>query len=280
MGQIPGAGRLASRVCVITGTARGVGRAAARRFADEGAHVVGVDIDAGGNAETARLVAEDGNEVTLLDGDVNDDALLGDVVEWCQRDHGRVDVLFNNAVHVVEGSVETTDLADWSPVMETNVKAPLRWTRALVPLLAASGRGSIINHSSIDGVYVNPHLALYSVSKAALGGLTRASAAALADRGIRANAIASGNATRSALDPEGGTAFARDLVASTVGVSWSRMFEQLAFNTPGQRIGTVEELAGVALFLASDDSAFVNGVTLLVDGGRGSLTPGTGLVPC
>lgn len=271
------AGRLVGRVCVITGTASGVGRATARRFAAEGAHVVGVDINADGHRQTARQLEKDGHRAVLIDGDVNDDAVLDRVLAHCERQHSKVDVLFNNAVLLTQGTVDEVRLADWEPVMNTNVRAPLRWTQAFAPLLMRSGRGSIINHSSIDGVYANPHVALYSISKAALGGLTRATAASYADHGMRANAIASGNAIRSASDPAGGTAFADTLLASAE-VSWARMFERLTDNTPGRRSGTVEELAGVALFLASDDSTFVNGATILVDGGRGSLTPGTGLV--
>jgi len=274
----PGRLRLAGRVCVITGTARGVGRAAARLFTSEGAEVIGVDVDVDGNRRTQQLIEAAGGRAHLLDGDVNDPSLLLQIVDHCTRHFGRVDVLFNNAVWVVEDSVDDVDLEEWDRVMDTNVKAPLRYTQALTPLLTASGHGSIINHSSIDGVLTNPHLASYSISKAALGGLTRASAACLADRGIRANAIASGNATRSIDADNLGTGFSERLLASE-SVSWARMFKQLAWNTPGQRVGTVEDLARVALFLASDDSAFVNGVSLLVDGGRGSLTPGTGLIP-
>jgi NAD(P)-dependent dehydrogenase (short-subunit alcohol dehydrogenase family) len=264
--------RLEDRVCVITGTATGAGYATALLFAEHGATVVGVDIEGALGRACATAVGERGGASSFIEGDVSDPALSEQVAQHCEREYGRCDVLFNNAAVVVSDTVETFDLANWNRVFQVNVIGPLLFSRALAPLLAVSGRGSIINHSSIDGIYGNPHVASYSASKAALDSLTRLMAHTYAAQGIRTNSIASGNISRSRGAPaprrSGG-------LIETDPELRERLLKQVQDNTPGGRVGTAEDAADVALFFATDDSVFVNGVSLLVSGGRGALTPGT-----
>jgi NAD(P)-dependent dehydrogenase (short-subunit alcohol dehydrogenase family) len=260
---------LNDRVCVITGTARGVGRAAAELFARHGGVVVGVDINGEGGHETLELIRSAQGRGSFVTADVADPETARIVAEHCEQQYGRVDVLFNNAATVAVDTVEEFDVVQWNRVMAVNVTGPLMLARRLAPSLAASGHGSIINHSSIDGILGNPTIASYSTSKAALNGLTRLMAYTYGRVGIRANSICSGNLSGSAAGSSVATG------SSSQNPAARRMYENLEAETPGRRAGTIEEAASVALFLASDASSFVNGAEILVTGGRGSLTPGT-----
>jgi NAD(P)-dependent dehydrogenase (short-subunit alcohol dehydrogenase family) len=232
-----------------------------------------LDIDGDSGRETSKLVERAGGNGTFVEADVSDSDAVRALGEHCDREHGRVDVLFNNAAIGVNDTVESFDLEQWDRVMAVDVKGPLLCAQVLASQLAASGHGSIINHSSIDGVFANPHAASYSAAKAALNGLTRLMAHTYGKVGIRTNSISSGNLTGSASGAQL-SRIADGLIAGNPLV-WTRMAEKIVENTPGGRVGTLEEAASVALFFASDDSAYVNGVDILVTGGRGALTPGT-----
>jgi len=264
--------RLQDRVCVITGSASGVGRVSSLLFARHGAIVVGFDIDGDGGRETLDLVEQAGGRGSFIEGDVSDPAAASALREHCNRAHGKVDVLFNNAGIVVHDQVDSFDLDSWNRAMAVNVTGPLLCAQALAPMLAVSGRGSIVNHSSVDGVLGNPHLASYSASKAALNSMTRLMAHTYGKLGIRANAISSGNLSTST---SGSPARINNVFRTADLGAWTAMHEQILENTPSGRPGSVEEAATVALFFASDDSTFVSGVSLVTTGGRGMLTPGT-----
>lgn len=269
-------GRLAGRVCVITGSAAGVGRAASLLFAHEGATVVGVDIDAARGAQTAKLVADSGGAGSFFEADVADPHAVRALAAYCRDAYGRTDVLFNNAGKVVRDYVSSFSLADWNRVMAVNVNGPLLCAEAFSAALEESGRGSIVNHSSIDGIFGNPHVASLSVSKAALNSLTRLMAHTYGNRGIRANSICSGNLANLDNDTSSGGSGIGALNISESSL-FARMVKGHPALTPGGRVGTVEQAASVALFLASDESAYVNGAEILLTGGRGVMTPGTTL---
>ncbi|MFH5824645.1 SDR family NAD(P)-dependent oxidoreductase [Georgenia sp. AZ-5] len=267
--------RLEDKVCVITGAGSGVGRVAARLFGAEGAIVVATDLDAETGAETVAAIVEQGGQAIFVHADLRERDNIEALAARCAEEFGRVDVLFNNAAIVVRDDVVDFDLEAWDDVMRVNVTAPLLLARALLPLLAVGGSASIVNHSSIDGVLANPFAASYSVSKAALNGLTRLMAHSYAGHGVRTNSLCSGGAARSST---GVTSVMSGVLRSDP--AWAEQVKKLATSTPAGRSGTMEEVAAVALFLASDDSLHVNGTDLVVDGGRSALTPGTaGAVP-
>lgn len=269
---MPSDRRLENRVCVITGTASGTGYAAALLFAEHGAVVVGVDIDGDRGRACAQKITHDGGRATFIEGDVSLPMVSAAVAEHCDRNHGGCDVVFNNAAELLPDAVNTVDIEQFNRVFAVNVAGPLLLSAALAPLLASSGRGSIVNHGSIDGAYGNPRLASYSASKAALNSVTRLMAHTYGAQGIRVNAIGSGyiDQTRS-----GGRRRANDPGEPDAQLR-ERLMRRIAETTPGGRLGTYEDAAAVALFLASDDAHFINGASIPVTGGRGVITPGTG----
>lgn len=264
--------RLEGRVCVITGTASGTGYAAALLFAEHGAVVVGIDIDGDRGRACAQKITDGGGRATFIEGDVSVPMTSAAVAEHCKGHHGGCDVVFNNAAVFLPDTVTSVDVERFNRIFAVNVAGPLLLSEALAPLLASSGRGSIINHGSIDGAYGNPRLASYSASKAALDSVTRLMAHTYGAQGIRANAIASGyiDETRSGA-PRRRANSAREPDAELR----QRLMRRIADATPGGRVGTAEDAAAVALFLASDEARFVNGASIPVTGGRGVITPGT-----
>lgn len=262
---------LADRVCVVTGGASGVGAVSSRLFAAHGAHVVVTDLPDSRGPDVAAEISKHGGTADFIAADLLDLDQITALAQRCADDYPRVDVLFNNAAIVARDDVLNYDPGVWDRVMRLNASAPLHLTRALFPsLLKAVSSASIINHSSIDGVYGNPWATSYSVSKAALNGLTRMMAHTLGSAGQRANSLCSGGASASVTGET-------SLMSATLRADpeWAARVHQLATRTPGGRTGTMEEVAEVALFLASDASRHINGVSLLVDGGRSAVTPGT-----
>ncbi len=240
-------GRLEEKVAVITGAGQGIGRATAIAYAAEGATVWAVDINPTSledlqrnqpDLRTAVLDVTDSDGVTALAGDV-----------------GRIDVLFNCAGYVHAGGIEECTEADWDAAMEINVRSMFLMSRAFLPRMESGG--CIINmasvFSSINGV---PGRLAYGASKGAVIGLTKAMAADLIDRGIRCNAIAPGTVDSPSLadrlavfdDPEAARA-------------------QFVARQPMGRLGTAEEIAALAVYLGSAESAFTTGSVHVIDGG-------------
>lgn len=264
--------RLRGKVAVITGAASGVGRASSLLFAREGATVVCVDIDDAMGRETVELVAKVGGEATFVHADVGVEADVAAMAASCTSRHPIVHVLFNNAGLLVRDRFDSMRLDDWHRTLAVNLTGPYLCSRALLPALKAARGASIIHHGSIDGVHGNPFAASYSVSKGGLVPLTHVMAHTLAEDGIRVNCINSAGLYTSRdgipvrLAPELKDGTLTD-TASRIGV------------TPLARAGYVEECAAAALFLACDDSSYVTGSVLTVDGGRTAVTPGTGAAP-
>ena len=242
-------GRLIGKTALITGAGQGIGRAAAIAFADEGARVWAIDRNQVPLVtletdrpliETVRLDVTDGTEVTALSAQI-----------------GRVDVLFNCAGYVHTGNILECSEADWDEAMDVNVKSMYLVARAFLPAMIAGGGGSIINMASvISSVSGVPNRLAYGASKGAVIGLTKAIAADLAQRGIRCNAIAPGTVdTPSAAERMA----AHDDPAAARAAFIARQ--------PMQRIGSPEEIASLAVFLASDESAYVTGSVYVIDGG-------------
>jgi NAD(P)-dependent dehydrogenase (short-subunit alcohol dehydrogenase family) len=254
-------GRLSDRVCLVTGGGSGIGRATCVRFAEEGALVAVADIDAEAALETVRLVrsangdrADAALDVAL---DVTDAASCGSAVTRIVDAWGRIDVLFNNAGIAGVGTVEETSLELWERVMAVNVRGVFLVARSVLPVMVAAQRGSIINMSSTIAEIGLARRASYAASKGAVLALTRQMQADYAQHGIRVNALLPGTIHTPFVDRY----LAESYDDPAAGLEALRR-RQLTGD-----LGTPEDVAAAALFLASDESRFVLGSGLFVDGG-------------
>ena len=243
---------LRDRVVIVTGGAQGIGEACARRFAREGARVVVADVqDARGQALAAELGA------SYLHCDVGDKAQVDTLVAQVMRAHGRIDVLVNNAgIFKAADFLDVTE-ADFDAVLRVNLKGAFLVGQAVAREMARAGRGSIVNMSSVNSVLAIPSIASYNVSKGGINQLTRAMALALADKGVRVNAVGPGT-------------IATELAAQAVLTSEDAR-NKIMMRTPMKRLGEPGEIADVVAYLASDAASYVTGEILVVDGGRMTL---------
>lgn len=258
--------KLEGKTAVVTGAASGIGRAASFLFAREGATVLCVDIDATMGEETAVMIRKEGGTAQFVHADLADAASIEAMAKKCMQLAHRIHVLFNNAGILFKDTVEATKLSEWNQSIAVNLTAPYLCSVALLPALKAAQGAAIVHNGSIDSVRGNPHVLSYSVSKGGLTPLTHIMAHSLAPYGIRVNCINAGGIGTSSqgipirLTPEMGQRMP--------------MNERMKKVTPLSRHGAVEEIASVALFLACDDSSYMTGALLTVDGGRTALTPG------
>jgi NAD(P)-dependent dehydrogenase (short-subunit alcohol dehydrogenase family) len=245
---------LEGQVVVITGAAQGIGAACAERLAADGAHIALWDVDdARGEALAAALVAR-GHRATYQHCNVADrsdvDAAVADTV---QR-HGRIDALVNNAGIFKAANFLDISEADWDAVLDVNLKGAFLVGQAVARVMVANGGGAIVNLSSVNGVLAIPSIASYNVSKGGINQLTRVMALALADQGIRVNAVAPGTiATELAKNAVLGSDEARARIMS---------------RTPMRRLGEPAEVAEVVAFLISSAASYMTGEIVVVDGGR------------
>lgn len=249
--------RLKDKVCVVTGGAQGIGFACAREFGREGAKVMLADIDAEKGEAAKAALAADGIEAAFQTCDT---AKTDDVARMTQAtldQFGAYDVLLANAAIIVKGTILDLSEEDFDRVVSINLKGYFLCGQAAAKHMVESGKGgAIINMSSIQAVITNPDILAYAVCKGGVAQLTKASALALADKGVRVNAIAPGSINtpmfkQAASNPE------------TYRMAMSR--------TPIGRPGEPDEIGRVAVFLASDDASYVTGETIVADGGRMNL---------
>ncbi len=239
-------GRLTGKRAFVTAAAAGIGRASAIAFAREGATVIATDID---DKQLADLSKNGVTETARLD--VRDSA----AVEALAKRVGTVDVLLNAAGFVHHGTVLECSEADWDFSFDLNVKSMHRTLRAFLPGMLAAGKGSIINIASAAGVFkAAPNRYVYGATKAAVAGLTRAVAADFITKGIRCNCICPGTIETPSMLGR----------AAALGPGGREMFVS---RQPMGRLGTAEEIAALAVYLASDESAFTTGVAHIIDGG-------------
>ena len=248
--------RLAGKVAIITGGATGIGRATALRFAQEGAKVVIANRTEKTGEETVRRIAEGGGQAVWVRTDISVDADAKHMADVAVDRYGRLDVLFNNAAIQTFGTAVTLDVAKWDELLSTNLKGMYLGAKHAIPHMIAQGGGSIINHSSVLGLVGDPELVAYCASKAGILGLTRSMAQAHGRQNVRVNALCPGDVetyiVRQYFDEQPDPDEARRYVS-----------EQYALG----RIAQPEEIANVALFLASDESSFITGASIAVDGG-------------
>lgn len=260
--------RLQDRVTVVTGSASGIGRAVAMRFAAEGAKVVSTDVrerpiwDPDGRS-TTELIEAEGGTVSFLESDVSDPAAIAALFDHAVERFGRVDVAVNSAAVFNSSSILETSEADWDSLMAVNLRgAYLFCKRAVATMLEQEPigevRGRIVNVSSQHGMVGPPDFCGYGVSKAGVAQLTRQLAVDYARKGIVVNAVAPG---RIITGTHPGEAEYLETGEPDDGIRYSLS------RTPYPRLGRAEDVAGAALFLASDDCSYVSGHNLMVDGG-------------
>jgi 3-oxoacyl-[acyl-carrier protein] reductase len=247
-------------VALITGGASGQGRAAALAFARAGARVVVADINDAGATETMKLVEEVGGEAFAVHADVAQRADNESMVDAAVDRFGRLDVLYNNAAVQMSGQLLECSDDDWDVTMATNLDAVFWACRAAIPRMLDGGNGSIINTASVLGLIGSAGYCAYGAAKAGLVALTRQIAVEYGPV-VRANVIAPGSIDTPRFRK----------VAEDMGMAREEFLEMLHRNIPLHRLGTAEDVAGIALFLASDQSSYVTGAVVPADGGLAAL---------
>jgi NAD(P)-dependent dehydrogenase (short-subunit alcohol dehydrogenase family) len=257
-------GRLADKVALVCGAGSigpgwGNGKATAVAYAREGAKVFAVDINLGAAEETAKIIAGEGHAATAHGADVSDPDAVGDMVAACRAAHGRVDILHNNVGIAALGGPLETSLEQWERVMRINVTSMFLTCQAVLPLFLEQGGGVIVNVSSLSAVKAaRPELA-YATSKGAVNALTINIAMEFAGRNIRCNALVPGLISTpmvaDAMKDIYGDGGIEEMVAARDALS------------PTGRMGEAWDVAAAAVFLASDEARYINGMLLHVDGG-------------
>lgn len=246
--------RLESEVAIVTGGARGLGRAIAEVYVAEGARVCIADV----RIELAQRVAEAlGDSAIALELDVTDEQSWNLAIGACEQAFGSVSVLVNNAGLAEGAAIDDTTLESYRRVTEVNQTGVFLGMKSVIPAMKRLGHGSIINMSSIDGLVGSPRIISYIASKWAVRGMTKAVAMEMGPYSIRVNSIHPGHVVtelglRDGVEP---------------GVITAMVEEHTARHAPMQRTGTPQEIAAMAVFLASNESSYCTGAEFVVDGG-------------
>jgi NAD(P)-dependent dehydrogenase (short-subunit alcohol dehydrogenase family) len=247
--------RLANKVALITGAGSGIGRESALLFAKEGASVVVCDLNETAGKETVALIESANGTAVFVQADVSKTADVQNMIKAAEAHYGRLNVLFNNAgiFHAADGSVLDTEEEVWDLTLNVNLKGVFLGCKYGIPALLRAGGGSVINTASFVAIVgAATSQSAYTASKGGVLSLTREIAVEFARQNIRVNALCPGPVE---------TPLLAELLADP-----TRRQRRLVHIPPG-RFGKAQEMANAALFLASDESSFVNGSTFLVDGG-------------
>lgn len=248
--------RLSGKVSIVTGAAAGLGAAVALRLAREGASVIAADIDESAGAALVEEIRSDGFEAAFVCADISSEKSVRALMDSTLARYGRIDVLYNNAAILLAGRdlpAHEIAMETWDRIMAVNLRGPFLCAKHVLPSMLCQQSGSIINTGSRTGLFgCAPNLTAYSTSKAGVLGLTRAMAAAYARSNIRVNAIVPGT-----MD----TPMNRYLLAD------AGARERYRAAVPLGRLGTGDDITGIAVFLASDESAYCTGGIYTCDGG-------------
>ncbi len=253
--------RFEKKVVLITGAANGIGKACAERFAKEGAFVACLDVTDQSNEAAAQECRDMGTEAIALHCDVTNKDEIQQVVDTVMKKWGRIDVLVGSAGIYTGAPLTEVALKTWQRTIDINLTGVFLTCQAVVPIMMAQKSGSIINISSMAGKTSWPASAEYSASKSGVIGLTRSVAMELAPFGATANAVCPGNTLTDMVRSVAGKVGAMD---GKTGEEWLQM---RANDCPMKRLAEPWEMAGVVAFLASDDSRYLTGQAIEVDGG-------------
>ncbi len=242
--------RLENRVALITGAGRGIGRATALLFANEGAKLALCDVDEAAVKAVADEIKAAGGQAIAVVADVSDSAQVDGMVGKVIETFGQIDILINNAGILRDARLVKMTDEEFDAVIAVNLKGVFNCTRAVAPHMIERGYGRIISTSSVVGIYGNFGQTNYVASKAGVIGMTRVWARELGPKGITVNAVAPGFV-------------ATDMIRSVP----EKVINMMVEKVPLKRLGQPEDIANAFLFLASDEAAYVNGAVLSVDGG-------------
>jgi len=255
--------KLKDQVAIVTGSGRGIGRAIAMRFAQEGAAVMLADLDASELQQTGQAIAQAGGRVAYQVADVSREADVARLLAATEKQLGPVDILVNNAgIYGPVRELHNIAPAEWDQVMAINLRSAYLMMRAVLPEMLARQRGVILNISTISAKLAYPYDAPYAASKAGMLALTRVAASEVARAGIRVNALCPG--------PVAGTRLWAELgpqLAKKMGIGREQLEAQVLTSILQGRRQTPEEIAAAAVFLCSDDASAITGQAVNVDGG-------------
>jgi len=244
--------KLKGKNAIVTGAGSGIGQGIALAFAKEGAKVLVADVNEKGGKQTVFKIKERGGEAIFIKTDVSNASSVGKMVQSCVNEFGGVDILVNNAGILRTGTVETTSEEEWNAVINVNLKGVFLGCKKAIPEMLKRKKGKIVNIASIAGLIGFNALTAYCASKGGIIAMTRAIALDYAPKNINVNCIAPGVIR---------TAMTKDMLADE---KQKTSFEQ---QTPYTRLGEPEDIANAAVYLASDESDFVVGQVLVIDGG-------------
>jgi 3-oxoacyl-[acyl-carrier protein] reductase len=242
--------RLKDKVAIITGGANGIGYAAAETFGKEGAKVAIVDFNEEQGSKSVNILKEKGYETSFFQVNVANRDSVDEMVKSVLETYGQIDILVNNAGITKDGMLSKLSIEDFQKVIDVNLTGVFHCTQAVLPAMISRGKGKIINTSSVSGVYGNVGQTNYAATKAGVVGMTKTWAKELGRKGIHVNAVAPGfiETGMTAKVPE-------------------KILDQMKMMVPLGRLGVPEDIANAYLFLASEESNYVNGTVLHVDGG-------------
>ncbi len=247
--------QLKNKTAIVTGAGAGIGRGIAERYAREGASVVVAEVDASTGAAVAQSIRDASGDAIFVQTDVSDESQVKSMVERTLDHYGRIDVLCNNAAVLMSGKdARAHELTNetWDRTLAVNLRGYWLCSKYVIPTMLSQGGGSIIHVASPTGLFGFTHLTAYSASKGGVVGLMRAMAADYAADHIRVNAVVPGTI---------------DTPMNALELATPESRKRFTEITPARRLGTPEDLAGIAVFLASDDSSYCVGGIFTVDGG-------------